>query len=168
MDFTDKVRKLKEVLDLPSEPVGVRYTDEAPEKREEGYYTVCGGIPAASNGKTILLSEQDCACFGGIRHLGLAKREEGGVPGELLVEGEKLWADLTSYHRSSKTTGEIAEPPYNLGENVVLYPLSEELYNPDLVLVIENAEQACRLVTLNQFWDGKSPSMEMRGSLCWS
>ena len=23
-------------------------------------------------------------------------------------------------------------------------------------------------MTLNQFWDGKTPSIEMRGSLCWS
>jgi uncharacterized protein (DUF169 family) len=31
-----------------------------------------------------------------------------------------------------------------------------------------NAEQVSRLVTLAQFWDGKTPSFEMRGSLCWS
>ena len=34
--------------------------------------------------------------------------------------------------------------------------------------MLVNAEQASRLITLNQFWDGKSPSLEMRGSLCWS
>jgi uncharacterized protein (DUF169 family) len=28
------------------------------------------------------------------------------------------------------------------------------------------AEQACRLITLDHYWDGKPPHMELTGSLC--
>ena len=38
---------------------------------------------------------------------------------------------------------------------------------PDLIIFLVNAEQISRLITLAQFWDGKTPSFEMRGSLCW-
>jgi uncharacterized protein (DUF169 family) len=166
MNYESKSEKLKRVLKLQNEPVGVKYTDKPPEEREKGYYPVCGAIPAAAEGKTIVLSKETCACPGGIRHIGLS--EEVAVPGEMLVEGEKLWADMTSFHRSAEATNKIAEPPFGLGDNVVFYPLREGTYEPDLVILLVNAEQACRLVTLSQFWDGKQTSMEMRGSLCWS
>jgi uncharacterized protein (DUF169 family) len=160
-----KAEKLKAVLGLKSEPVGVKYVDEVPEGAEEGCFTVCGAILRASEGKRIVLSMETCACPGGVKHLGLG---EAKVPVKLLVEGEKLWADLAAFYRSSEATRRIAEPLKGLGRNVVLYPLKEGIYDPDLVILLVNAEQACRLVTLNQFWDGRQSSMEMRGSLCWS
>ena len=166
MNYGSKSEKLKKVLKLQSEPVGVKYTDKPPEEREEGCYPVCGAIPAAAEGKTVVLSKETCACPGGIAHIGLSEKVR--VPGEILVEGEKLWADMTAFHRSAEATKRIAEPPFGLGNNVVFYPLREGTYEPDLVILLVNAEQACRLVTLNQFWDGKQTSMEMRGSLCWS
>ena len=49
-----------------------------------------------------------------------------------------------------------------------LFPASQDLWAPDLVLFLVNAEQISRLVTLAQFWDGKTPSFEMKGSLCWA
>lgn len=166
MSYQSKSEKLKEVLKLEKEPVGVKYTNGLPKKVEKGFYTVCGAILEAAEGKTIVLSSETCACLGGIRHIGLS--EETSVPGKMLVEGEKLWVDMAAFHRSSETNRRIAEPPMGLGENVFFYPLREGIYDPDLVILLVNAEQACRLVTLNQFWDGKQSSMEMRGSLCWS
>jgi uncharacterized protein (DUF169 family) len=165
LNYEGKSEKLKRVLKLRNEPVGVKYTDKPPEEREEGCYPVCGAIPAAAGGKTIVLSKETCACPGGIVHIGLSA--EVRVPGEMLVEGEKLWADMTAFHRSAEATKKIAEPPFGLGNNIVFYPLGEGTYEPDLVILLVNAEQACRLVTLSQFWDGKQTSMEMRGSLCW-
>jgi len=49
-----------------------------------------------------------------------------------------------------------------------LYPVSKDIFAPDLIIFLVNAEQVSRLITLAQFWDGKTPSFEMRGSLCWS
>jgi uncharacterized protein (DUF169 family) len=62
----------------------------------------------------------------------------------------------------------LAKPPVGLSKKVFLYPVRKGLFLPDLVLLLVNSEQASRLITLNQFWDGKTPSMEMRGALCWS
>jgi uncharacterized protein (DUF169 family) len=170
LDYESKAEKLKKVLKLQNEPVGVKYTNKPPEQKEAGYYPVCGAIPAAAEGKTIVLSKETCACWGGIMHIGLSKEipmPEGTAPGEMLVVGEKLWVNVTAFYRASEATRKIAEPPFGLGSNVVFYPLREGTYQPDLVILLVNAEQASRLITLNQFWDGKETSMEMRGSLCW-
>jgi len=55
-----------------------------------------------------------------------------------------------------------------LSKKVLLYPVRRGIFQPDLILMLVNAEQASRLITLNQFWDGKTPSIEMKGPLCWS
>ncbi len=161
-----KIEKIKDVLKLEKEPVGVKYTDDLPKEKEDGYYTVCGAILAASEGKIIVISKETCACPGGIVHLGLAKGVR--LHGKILVEGEKLWVDLKAFCKAIKDTRKIAMPPLGLSNNIVFYPLREEIYNPDLIIFLVNAEQACRLITLDQFWDGKQKPMEMRGSLCWS
>ena len=85
MNYEQKSAKLKKVLKLSGEPVGVKYTNKPPRQSDDGYYPVCGAIPGAAQGKTIVLSKETCACPGGVMHLGLAKEEV--VHGEMLVEG---------------------------------------------------------------------------------
>ena len=166
-DFITHVKTVAEALVLEKEPVGVKYTNEDPGVEvEEGGHTVCGAILRAAEGNVILLSEDSCACSGGKSHLGLILR--GEIPWKMLVEGEKLWADVKTAIRSNAEVEKIARPPYGLSKKIYLYPVGRGIFQPDLVLMLVNAEQASRLITLNQFWDGKTPSMEMRGSLCWS
>jgi len=165
--YIKDVEETERALGIEKEPVGVKYTDEDPGVEfEEGSYTVCGGLLEAADGKIIMLSEETCACPGGRSHLGLSQAREVSL--EMLVEGEKLWCDLKTALRSSIESERIAKPPSGLAKRVFLYPVRRGLFRPDLVLMLVNAEQACRLIILNQFWDGKLPSIEMRGSLCWS
>jgi uncharacterized protein (DUF169 family) len=166
-DYSKNVENIVEALGIEKGPVGVKYTDEDPRVAiETGSYTVCGAILSASEGKVIELSEDKCACFGGKNHLGLTERSE--IPWKMLVEGEKLWCDVKTALRSGVEVEKIARPPVGLAKHVFFYPVQKGVFQPDLVLLLINAEQASRLITLNQFWDGKTPSIEMRGSLCWS
>jgi len=166
-EYIKHVKSIVEALGIEKEPVGVKYTDEDPAVEiEKGSYTVCGAILAASEGKVILLSEDRCACSGGKTHLGLTQKRE--IPWKMLVEGEKLWFDVKTAVRSSVEVEKIARPPYGLSKRIFLYPAMKGIFQPDLILILVNAEQASRLITLNQFWDGKTPAIEMRGSLCWS
>jgi uncharacterized protein (DUF169 family) len=166
-NYIEHVKTIVEALDIEKEPVGVKYTDEDPGGEiEAGNYTVCGAILAASEGKVVLLSEERCACFGGKTHLGLSQKRE--IPWKMLVEGEKLWCDVKTAVRSGVEVEKIARPPYGLSKRIFFYPALKGLFQPDLILMLVNAEQASRLIILNQFWDGKTPSIEMKGSLCWS
>jgi uncharacterized protein (DUF169 family) len=47
-------------------------------------------------------------------------------------------------------------------------PVHEAEFRPDLVVFMCNPEQACRLITLDQYWDGIPPRTELAGSLCHS
>ena len=163
----ETAKKIRNALGIEKEAVGVKYSDEATTaKLAKGQNTVCNGILEASNGKVIMLSKDTCACPGGRSHLGLTETTE--VPLKMLVEGEKLWCDVKTATRSMIESEKIARPPLRIASKVYLYPVSKNIFVPDLVIFLVNAEQVSRLVTLAQFWDGKTPSFEMRGSLCWS
>jgi uncharacterized protein (DUF169 family) len=163
----ESAEKIRQALGIEKEAVGVKYTDESPTvKLADGQYTVCDGILEAAGGKVIMLSKETCACPGGRSHLGLTER--GEVPLRLLVEGEKLWCDVKTAMRSFIESEKIAKPPLGIANKVYLYPVSKDVFVPDLIIFLVNAEQVSRLITLAQFWDGKTPAFEMRGSLCWS
>jgi uncharacterized protein (DUF169 family) len=163
----ESAEKIREALGIEREAVGVKYTDETPTaKAAEGRYTVCNAILEASGGKVIMLSKETCSCPGGRSLTGLAERRE--VPVKLLVEGEKLWCDVKTATRSFIESDKIAKPPLGIASKIYLYPVSKDVFVPDLIIFLVNAEQISRLITLAQFWDGKTPSFEMRGSLCWS
>ena len=160
------VKEIRDALGIEMEAVGVKYTDESPPaKLAEGQYAVCNGILEAANGKVIMLSKENCACGGGKNSLGLTETSQVSL--KMLVEGEKLWCDVKTATRSRIESRKIATPPIGIASKVYFYPLNQDIFNPDLVIFLVNAEQVSRLVTLAQFWDGKTPSFEMRGSLCW-
>ena len=160
------VKEIRDALGIEREAVGVKYTDESPvAKLADGQYAVCNGILEAANGKVIMLSKENCVCGGGKNSLGLTETSQ--VPLNMLVEGEKLWCDVKTATRSRIESRKIAIPPVGIASKVYFYPLSQDIFQPDLVIFLVNAEQVSRLVTLAQFWDGKTPSFEMRGSLCW-
>jgi uncharacterized protein (DUF169 family) len=162
----ESVKKIRDALGMEREPVGVKYTDESPVVRPaEGQHTVCDGILKAAGGKVIMLSEETCSCSGGKSLIGLTRSRD--VPTRLLVEGEKLWCDVKTATRSFIESEKIAKSPFGVASKVYLYPASKDIFVPDLIFLV-NAEQVARIITLAQFWDGKTPSFEMRGSLCWS
>jgi uncharacterized protein (DUF169 family) len=163
----ESVERIRKALGIRAEAVGVKYTDElSTPKPAEGKNTVCSGILEAADGKVIMLCKKTCPCPGGQSHLGLV--EARVIPLKFLVEGEKLWCDVKTATRSRIEWQKIAPPPLGIAGKVYLYPLSRDVFVPDLVLFLVNAEQVSRLVTLAQFWDGRTPSFEMRGAMCWS
>jgi len=59
-------------------------------------------------------------------------------------------------------------PATDLADRIVLCPLEKAEIRPDMILFLCNAEQACRLITLDTYWDGKSPEQQIIGALCHS
>ncbi len=162
----DSITMIREALGIQAEAVGVKYTEDEPAVEVAAeQYAVCNGILAAARGQVIMLSEKTCACPGGRSTLGLTQTRSVSL--KLLVEGEKLWCDVKTATRSRMQTHKIASPPLGLGSKVYLYPMSKNVFGPDLVIFVVNAEQVSRLITLAQFWNGQTPSFEMRSSLCW-
>jgi len=157
---------LKELLGLETGPVAVTYSMTPVMEAEDGRYAVCQAIRMAASGSVINLTRDSSACPGGTWHLGLGPRPSGEAAEGLkkfLVEGEKLFCSIATMNRTMTLT---SAPPEGLAENVVLSPLEKAELMPDLVVFPCNPEQACRLVTLATYPDGKPPKAELAGSTC--
>lgn len=167
MDWKDYSPRLKELLVLEGSPVAVTYSmTPALAGAETDRYAVCQALIEARSGAVIDLTRETCACPGGVWHLGLGPRpsgKAGEVLKKFLVEGEKLFCSIATMHRTMALT---SDPPVGLAEHVILSPLEKADLRPDLVVFLCNPEQACRLVTLATYPDGKPPRAEMAGSTC--
>ena len=160
--------RLKQALQLEGSLIGVSYKDE-PDGDEEDKGSPCGAFLAAHQGKTVTLSKKNCICPGGISHLGFSDKPLSKKTLQMLVEGEKMWCSLAAANRLFlDIEGRKAPPPTEIGDYVNLVPLEELNYLPDLIISICDSTQASRFVILSGYQDGKVPSVEVAGSMCWS
>jgi uncharacterized protein (DUF169 family) len=158
--------RIKEVLDLRGSPVAVTYSLDAPAGAAEGKFRVCDAFIKARDGKVIDITVSSSACSGGTWHLGLGPQPTGEAARGLkdfLVEGEKLFCSVGSFHRIQSLS---TAPPLGVADHVVLAPLDKAELRPDLVLFVCNAEQGCRLVQLDMYETGIPPKLDMSGSTC--
>jgi uncharacterized protein (DUF169 family) len=58
------------------------------------------------------------------------------------------------------------QPPTGLADRIVMCPLDKAEIRPDMILFLCNAEQACRIISLDTYWDGLSPKQQLIGALC--
>ena len=128
-----------------------------------GQHWACRALQDAADGATINLTKANSACHGGTWHLGLGPKPSGEMERTLkkfLVEGEKLFCSIATFHRAMTLT---SQPPLGLADYVVVSPLGEAQFKPDLVIFLCNAEQACRIITLATYETGISPKTELVG-----
>ena len=157
---------LKDVLSLRGSPVAITYSIEPAQEPSPGKHWVCQVMKDARDGKTICLTKDNSACPGGSMHLGLAPPLSGPKARALqrfLVHGEKLFCSIVAFHRAMTLA---TQPPLGLADQVIFAPLEAATMEPDLVLFLCNAEQACRLITLATYSSGISPKTELVGSAC--
>ena len=166
MVWQEYSKRLREVLGLEGSPIAVSYSMVPASGGEPGSHWVCQALLDARDGTIINLSKESCACPGGVWHLGLGPRPSGEgdkLLKKFLVEGEKLFCSIATFHRAMTLT---TSPPLGLAEYIVFSPLGKAEIAPDLVVFLCNPEQACRLVTLATYPDGIPPKTEIVGSTC--
>lgn len=166
MDWKDYSSILKDLLGLEGSPVAITYSMKPAEEGDDQRYAVCEALIAAQHGEVINISKDNSGCPGGLWHLGLTPPPKGDMDKllkEFLVNGEKLFCSIATFHRTMALT---ASPPEGLAEYVVMSPLEKAEFMPDLVVFHCNPEQGCRLVTLATYPTGQPPRIEMAGSTC--
>lgn len=166
MEWKDYALEIRKLLGLKGNPVAVTFSMKAPSRSAEGKFRVCDAFLDARDGKVIDLTASSSACNGGTWHLGLGERPKGEADKglkEFLVNGEKLYCSIGAFYRSQYLS---TPPPTGLAEHVILSPMDKAEFRPDMVLFVCNAEQACRLVTLDSYDTGIPAKIEMSGSTC--
>lgn len=167
MEWRAYAEELRGLLKLKGYPVAVTYAMDAPSSAIGGRHRVCNALLAARDGAVVDLTAATCSCGGGTSQLGLGPRptgEDDRALKEFLVDGEKLYCCIAAYHRSHALT---PPPPLGLADHVVLAPMNRAELRPDVAVFICDAEQGCRLVTLDTYDTGIPPRPVMSGATCY-
>lgn len=165
-EWRTELDELVAVLGMKSKPVAITFTNEEVKAGEHGRVWMCGALKQAARGKSFVIDKESSACPGGGWHCGLTPPPPGAAFRGLqwfLTRGEKLTHSIVSFHRMMS----LAEaPPTHLSERILMGPIAEAEVRPDLVVFLVNPEQACRIITLDHYWDGIPLQLEITGSLC--
>jgi uncharacterized protein (DUF169 family) len=164
--WKDEARQLTELLSMSNSPVAVTFTNEEIEIEKPRKAWMCGALKKAAAGKSFVIDKETSACPGGTWHCGLGEPPSGAARRALqhfLTRGEKLTGSIVSFQRMQDMG---SAPPTGMSERIFIGPLEQAPLRPDVVVFVCNGEQACRLVALDTYWDGKPVTMELTGSLC--
>ena len=166
-EWKEYARELDSLLCFKDKPVAVTLTNDPVESGGKKRASFCQAIKMAGSGKKFVLDRETSACPGGSWHCGLTEPPSGDFRRGLqkfLTRGEKLTHSLSSLWRMQELAPAV---PTGISERIVIGPMGESVLRPDLAVFICDPEQACRLLTLDQFWDGIPPEVQMSGSLCY-
>jgi len=166
MEWKQYSDEIRELLGLEGSPVAITYSMDAAANSVKGKHRVCNVFVKAAECATIDLSAATSACRGGTWQLGLGAPPSGAEDRslkEFLVNGEKLYCSVAALYRARALA---APAPIGMADHVIFAPLGEAELRPDVILFICNAEQACRLVTLDTYDTGIPPKIEMSGATC--
>ena len=168
MNFEELSNIFKQTLKLKNEPLAITFTNDEVSSGKYEKTAICKAIKLAAEGDCYVIDENVSTCPGGSRYCGFTEvtsRDQKRRLQRFLTKGEKLTSTIVSFERMQKLT---VEPPTGLADRIVICPLSKAEMRPDMILFLINPEQACRLISLDTYWDGLSPDQQVIGALCHS
>lgn len=168
MEWQDWSKELVEVLGLQRTPVGITYTDRPPAEAERPKCRICSGLYDAAAGKTVLFNAHNSVCPGGSLYMGYQSEQSPEQALRLrnfLINGEKLFSCPASIHRYQKLG---VQPPVGMAQYVLFSPLDKMPLRPDVTVIMCNAWQAARLVSLAWYETGEPMQCDPTGALCRS
>ncbi|MEW6569129.1 MAG: DUF169 domain-containing protein [Chloroflexota bacterium] len=153
--------KLRRTFRLENSPVAIKYADEPTPGGSERKIYFCTALKLASQGAIMNLSKRSCSCPGGRLWLGLDERPRGLA--QLLSHREGFFC-------SPEVAGEwlesVPSPPKGRARYVLLSPLGEANFEPDVVVFLVSPWQASRLLGLAQFRSGVPLKISAFGAVC--
>jgi len=158
--------RLTEVLGLDTQPVALFRTETDSAPPADSDVRICRAIIDAAAGQPRCIHRKNNACFGAVWHLGFHRIEDPQMLKmikKFVVEGEKLFS---SYDALETLISQMGAIPDSARVCFNLYPLPTTPTEPELVLILCNPEQACRLLTLITFVDGVMPAIKIGGPTC--
>ena len=168
MNFKDQAEIFEKTFQLKNKPLAISFTNEEVSKGKYKKTNICNAIKLAAEGESFIIDENVSTCPGGSQFCGFTEIHSGKQKRRLqqfLTKGEKLTSSIVTFERMRT----LAVPPAtDLADRVIISPLDKAELRPDIILFLCNGEQACRLITLDTYWDGKSPKQQIIGALCYT
>jgi uncharacterized protein (DUF169 family) len=168
MSYKEQADVFKKIFELKYEPMAISFTNDEIQLGRYEKISICKAMKLAAEGESFIIDEDVSTCPGGNQFCGFSEPHSGKQKRRLqkfLTKGEKLTSSIVSFERMRK----LAIPPAtDLSDRIVIFPLDKAEVRPDMILFLCNAEVACRLITLDTYWDGISPKQQIIGALCYS
>ena len=161
--------KLKEILKLEKEPVAIKWSVREPKniKKEEGKSRFCTKLDKAANGDIFYSTVEQEECMGGMRYSGMKDRKElpkNMQSGAFLVPAG-VYKSISAVQRSWQHNIPIEA---GIFDAVIFSPLNKADFEPDLVFVICNSEQAMMILHANAYDSGSHGLGADSGPICSS
>jgi len=139
--WKDGVEKLEAVIPLKGNVITVTYSNEPCSRGEDQPLRTCIAIQKART-KILNVTDKNTACFGGRYYLGFLEKPMEGHE-HFLANIEHIFSSIPVARRFFAS---VPPRPVGLGKYVIMAPLEETDWYPDLVLFVANACQASRLL----------------------
>ncbi len=166
MKYSEQSDIFKSVLGLKNEILAISFTNEEVKEGKYEKTSICRALKLSAEGECFVIDENVSTCPGGSKYCGFSDITSGEQKRRLqwfLTKGEKLTSSIVSFERMQTLT---ATSPSGLADRLIICPLDKTDMRPDILLFLCNAEQACRLLALDTYWDGVPPKQEVIGALC--
>lgn len=177
--YAKEAQEISELLDLKRFPIACAYLDQpVPTKDGKMRLAACLAIEISSReGCTLNLSRKTCACIGGQHWLGFNIKPLGFIAGVIskgiykgipipipaLARGENLWA---SREKAEEFLSRLPQPKEARDKYLVLSPLKEAEFTPQIVFFVCNNEQAIRLLGLVAYSKSIPLTFYVLGATC--
>lgn len=168
MNYKNQADIFKKIFGLENEPLAISFTNDEISRGKYEKTSICKALKLAAEGESFVIDEDVSICPGGSQFCGFSEVHTGEQKRRLqkfLTKGEKLTSSIVSFERMRTLT---IQPATDLADRVIICPLDKAEIRPDMILFLCNAEQACRLITLDTYWDGIPPKQQIIGALCHS
>ena len=168
MNYKEQADVFKKTFELKYEPMAISFTNDEISSGRYEKTSFCKAMKLASEGESFVIDENVSICPGGSQFCGFSEIHSGQKKRRMqqfLTKGEKLTSSIVTFERMQKLT---IPPATDLADRIVICPLDKAEIRPDMILFLCNAEQACRLITLDTYWDGISPKQQIIGALCYT
>ncbi len=161
--------KLKEILKLEREPVAIKWSVREPKniKKEEVKSRFCTKLDKAAHGEVFYSTVNEEDCMGGMRYSGMKDRKElpkNMQSGAFLVPAG-VYKSIPAVQRSWQNNMAV-EP--GIFDAVIFSPLSKANFEPDLIFIVCNSEQAMMVLHANAYDSGSHGLGADSGPICSS
>lgn len=161
--------KLKEILKLERGPVAIKWSVREPRNipKEHGKSRFCTKLDKAMQGEVFYATAEEEECMGGLRYSGLKNPEEfpkNMRSGSFLVPAG-VYKSIPAVQRS--WSNNVAVEP-DIFQALMFAPLAKAAFEPDIVFLVCNSEQAMLLLHANAYDSGSHGLGADSGPICSS
>jgi uncharacterized protein (DUF169 family) len=154
-DFAKIAKVISDSINLKKHIVAVKLFDDLNDvpddlPRPDNKIFYCGAVAQAMQGKTLLLLEEDHLCDRGAYVLGVKEPNDNVINGKMYAKGHMVESDRAG----KRLIEEAPKIPVGKTKAILLTPLEESKFDPDVVIIAANPYQSLVILNATNYKNG--------------